>query len=46
MMVLWNWAPTLGLNEEEHAGEIQVSSVNTTIRSKGPVVDQSSLFPK
>ena len=45
-MVLWDWVPTLGLNEEERTEEIQVSSVNVTIRSKGPVVDQSLVLPK
>ena len=44
-MVLWDWAPTLGLNEEERAEEIQVSSVNITTRRKGLVVDQSLVFP-
>ena len=40
-MVLWDWAPTLGLSEDEPTEEIQVSSVNVTTRSKGPVVDES-----
>ena len=43
-MVLWYWTPTLGLNEEEHIEEIQVSPVNVTMRSKGSVVDQSLVF--
>ena len=45
-MVLWDWAPTMGLIEDEQAKEIQVSSVNITTRNKGPVVDQSLVFPK
>ena len=45
-MVLWDWVPTLGLNEEERTEEIQVSSVNVTTRSKGHVVDQSLVLPK
>ena len=45
-MVLWDWAPTLGLNEEESAEEIQISSVNITTRRKGPIVDQSFVFSK
>ena len=45
-MVLWDWAPTLGLSEEEQTNEIQVSSVNVTTRSKGLVMDQSLVFPK
>ena len=46
IMVLWDWAPTLGLNREEPTEEIQVSSVNVTTRSKGPVVDGSLVLPK
>ena len=45
-MVLWDWAPIMGLSKDEQAEEIQVSSVNVTTRSKGPVVDQSLVFPK
>ena len=33
-MILWDWAPTLGLNEDEKNEEVQVSSVNFTTRSK------------
>ena len=39
MMVLWDWAPTLELSEEEQREEIQVSSVNATTRSKGSMMD-------
>ena len=45
-MVLWDWAPTLGLSEDEPTEEIQVSSVNVMTRSKVPVVDESLLMPK
>ena len=45
-MVLWDWAPTLGLSEEEKTEEIQVSLVNVTTRIKGPMVDQSLVLPK
>ena len=45
-MVLWDWAPTLGLNEEEPTEDIQVSLVNVTTRSKGPVVYEILLLPK
>ena len=38
--------PTLELNEKEPTVEIQLSSVNVTSRSKGPVMDESSLLPK
>ena len=38
-MVLWDWEPTLGLNEDEPTKEIQVSSVNVMTRSKGLAVD-------
>ena len=38
-MVLWDWAPTLGLSDDERTEKIQMSSVNVTTRSKGPVVD-------
>ena len=46
IMVLWDWAPTLGLNEDEQNEEVQVSSVNVTNRSKWLVEDQSLVFPK
>ena len=45
-MVLWDWVAILGLNEDEQNEEDQVSSVNVTTRSKGPVVDQSLVLPK
>ena len=45
-MVLWDWAPTLGLSEDEHTEEIQLSSVNVTTRSKGPVGYQILVLPK
>ena len=45
-MVLWGFAPTLGLNEEEPTEEIQLSSVNVTTRSKGPVMDERLILPK
>ena len=45
-MVLWDWEPTLGLSEDEPTKEVQVSSINITTRSKGPVVDESLLLPK
>ena len=45
-MVLWDWAPTLGFSEEAQTEEIQVSSVNVTTRSKGPIVDGSLVLPK
>ena len=45
-MVLWDWAPTLGLDEYEQSEEVQTSPVNVTTRSKGPVGDQSSVLPK
>ena len=45
-MVLWDCVPTLELNEEEPTEEIQLSSVNVTTRSKGPVMDESSVLPK
>ena len=44
--VLWDWAPTLGMNEEEPIEEIQVSSVNVMTRSKQPVVDEILVLPK
>ena len=45
-MVLWDFAPTLGLDEEEPTEEIQLSAVNVTIRSKGPIMNESLLLPK
>ena len=33
-MVLWDCAPTQGLNEEDPTEEIQISSVNVTTRVK------------
>ena len=45
-MVLWDCAPTLGLEEEEPMEEIQLSAVNITTRSKGPIMDESLLLPK
>ena len=45
-MVLWDWEPTLGLNEDEKNEEVQVSLVNVTNRSKGLVVDQSLCYLK
>ena len=45
-MVLWDWAPTLGLSEDEPTEESQVLSVNITTRSRGLVVDESLLRPK
>ena len=45
-MVLWDCAPTLGLDEEEPTKEIQLSAINVTTRSKGPIMDESLLLPK
>ena len=45
-MVLWDFAPTLGLSEEEPTEEIQLSLVNVTTRSKGPVMDEILTLPK
>ena len=45
-MVLWDCAPTLGLDEDEPTEEIQLSSVNVTTRSKGPILDESLLLTK
>ena len=45
-MLLWDCAPTLGLDEEEPTKEIQISAVNVTTRSKGPVMDESLILPK
>ena len=46
IMVLWDYAPTLGLDEEEPIEEIQLSVVNVTTRSKGPIMDEILLLPK
>ena len=46
MMVLWDCAPTLGLDEEKPIEEIQLSAVNVTTKSKGPIMDESLLLPK
>ena len=45
-MVIWDCAVTLGLSEEESIEEIQLSSVNITTISKGPVIDDRSILPK
>ena len=45
-MVLWDCAPTMGLYEEEPTKEIQLSVVNVTTKSKGPIMDESLLLPK
>ena len=45
MMVLWDRAPALGIEEEELTEEIQLSAVNVTTRSKGQVMDESLLLP-
>ena len=45
-MVLWDCAPTLELGEEEPTEEIQLSAVNVTTKSKGPIMDESLLLPK
>ena len=45
-MVLWDWAPTLGISEDEPTEEIQVSPVNVTTISKGLIVDESLVLPK
>ena len=45
-MVLWDWEPTLGWDEDEKSEEVQVSPVNVTTRSNGPVVDQILVMPK
>ena len=44
-MVLWDCAPTLGLDEEESTEEIQLSAVNVKTKSKGPIMDESLLLP-
>ena len=45
-MVLWDWAPTLGLSEDEPTKASQVSSVNVAMWSRAPVKDESTLLPK
>ena len=45
-MVLWDWAPIPGLDEEEPTKEVQMSSINVTTRSKGPVVDEILVLPE
>ena len=45
-MVLWYCAPMLGLEEEEPNEEIQLSDVNVTTRSKGPIIEDNTLLPK
>ena len=46
MMVLWDCAPTLGLDEEEPIENFQLSAVNVTTRGKGPIMDEILLMPK
>ena len=38
ILVLWDCAPMLGLEEEEPNEEIQLSDFNVTTRSKGPII--------
>ena len=45
-MVLWDCAPMLRLEEEDPTKEIQLSAINVTTRSKGPIMDESLLLPK
>ena len=45
-MVLWDWAPTLGLSEDEPTKASQVSLVNVMTRSRALVMDESLLLPK
>ena len=45
-MVLLDFVPALGLNEEELTEQIQLSSVNVTTKSKGTVMDERSVLPK
>ena len=45
-IVLWDCAPMLVLEEEDPTEEIQLSVVNVTTRSKGPILDESLLLPK
>ena len=46
MMVLWDWAPTLGLNEDEATEASQVSLVKVTTRSRTLIMDESMSLPK
>ena len=45
-MVLWDFATMLGLDNEEPTEEIQLSAVNVTTRSKGPLIEDNTLLPK
>ena len=45
-MVLWDCAPTLGLNEEDPTEEIQISLVNVTTKNKEPIIDERLVLPK
>ena len=45
-VVLWDCAPMLGLEEEESNKEMQLSDVNVTTRSKGPIIEDNTLLPK
>ena len=44
-MVMWDCMSTLGLDEEEPTEEVQLSEVNVTTGSKGPIVDEILLLP-
>ena len=44
-MVLWDCITTLGLEEEESTEEIQLSAINITTRSQGPIIYEA-LLPK
>ena len=45
-MVLWDCAPTLGLDEEDPNEEIKLSLVNVSTRSKWLVMDDRLILPK
>ena len=45
-MVLWDWAPTLGLSEDEPTTASQVSLVNVMTRSGSPIMYETLLIPK
>ena len=45
-MVLLDCAPMLRLEEEDPTKEIQLSAINVTTRSKGPIIDEKLLLPK
>ena len=45
-MVLWGFAPMLGLENEEYTEEIQLSVVNVATRSKGSLYEDNTLLPK